>query len=125
MDVAESMLEAYAACYDEIVQGYENETRITYEEDESCPEGDRILAKEEELDLLDLAYKDMVKHYEMHVKREYIIKKATVEGYKITAFEIARRREKNEKYFGYLSKAKELNQRAEEEKLPWALMEAH
>ena len=58
-------------------------------------------------------------------KREYIIKKATVEGYKITAFEIARRREKNEKYFGYLSKAKELNQRAEEEKLPWALMEAH
>lgn len=59
-DKANNYVTAYAELYDEIVQGYENETREIYVADES---GTHKLTKDEELDALDAAYKKTVDNF--------------------------------------------------------------
>ena len=56
-DKADGYVKAYAELYDEIVQGYEDGTREIYVAGENGP---RKLTKEEELDVLDAAYKKTV-----------------------------------------------------------------
>lgn len=117
-DAAASMLEAYAALYDEIIRGYEDGTRVTYEKDESRPEGYRVLTKEEELEMLDLALEKMATSYET-------VRNLSVQGLKIMAEDnrsnaeyIARIRGRNEKYFELLDRAEKRERRAEKDKLP-------
>ena len=59
-DKANNYVTAYAELYDEIVQGYENETREKYVADES---GTHKLTKDEELDALDAAYQKTVDNF--------------------------------------------------------------
>lgn len=59
-DCANNILEAYASLYHEIVQGYEDGTRVVYAEAGE----DRILTKEEDLERLNEAYKSHVRYFE-------------------------------------------------------------
>lgn len=65
-DCANNILEAYASLYHEIVQGYEDGTRVVYAEAGE----DRILTKEEDLERLNEAYKSHVRYFEERVHME-------------------------------------------------------
>lgn len=61
---SENLAKAYAALYDEIVQGYENGTRQIDVTDENSESGYRTLTLEEELNALDAAYEKALKGFE-------------------------------------------------------------
>lgn len=63
---AKSILEAYASMYHEIVQGYEDDTRVVYAEAGE----DRRLTKEEDLERLKEAYKNHIRFFEERVHME-------------------------------------------------------
>lgn len=67
-DRANSMVEAYASLYAEIVQGYENGTRVRYAQSGE----DRVLTKEEDLAELDATYKNQTESFEylFHLEQE-------------------------------------------------------
>lgn len=56
----DNIMEAYASLYEEIVQGYENGTRVINVADENSENGYRTLTMQEELDDLDRAYESVV-----------------------------------------------------------------
>ena len=56
----DNVMEAYASLYEEIVQGYENGTRVINVADENSENGYRTLTMQEELDDLDRAYESIV-----------------------------------------------------------------
>lgn len=56
----DNIMEAYTSLYDEIVQGYENGTRVINVADENSENGYRTLTMQEELDDLDRAYESVV-----------------------------------------------------------------
>lgn len=56
----DNIMEAYTSLYDEIVQGYENGTRVINVADENSENGYRPLTMQEELDDLDRAYESVV-----------------------------------------------------------------
>lgn len=56
----DNIMEAYTLLYDEIVQGYENGTRVINVADETSENGYRTLTMQEELDDLDNAYESVV-----------------------------------------------------------------
>lgn len=56
----DNIMEAYTSLYDEIVQGYENGTRVINVADENSENGYRPLTMQKELDDLDRAYESVV-----------------------------------------------------------------
>jgi len=56
----DNIMEAYTSLYDEIVQGYENGTRVINVADENSENGYRPLTMQEELNDLDRAYESVV-----------------------------------------------------------------
>ena len=56
----DNIMEAYTSLYEEIVQGYENGTRVINVADENSENGYRTLTMQEELDDLDRAYESVV-----------------------------------------------------------------
>lgn len=59
-DKLDNIMEAYTSLYDEIVQGYENGTRVINVADENGENGYRTLTMQEELADLDDAYESVV-----------------------------------------------------------------
>ena len=119
-DAAQSILEAYALMYDEIVRGYADGTRAMYEADADSSEGYRLLTKEEELKLLDDAYKKLSEGYEMWIERQREFEKLMVQEYKKTANALAKygKGRLKDKVSEYLEMARLLQQRIEEEQMP-------
>lgn len=99
-DRADSILEAYASLYAEIVQGYDEGTRCVYGE---SVEG-RTLTKEEDLARLKEAYKDHAKTFEEHYLLEQENQKILEKSIRETA------------WGKYSSKAREYLQEAEKKR---------
>ena len=114
-DRAQSMLEAYANLYDEIVRGYEDGTREIYVDDAESPNGYRLLTKEEELERLDDAYKELSEGYEMQLERDREANEIILKQYRKIAASIAVQRGRNDKVMEYLEKAKMLEEQMKAE----------
>lgn len=117
-DRAESMLEAYADLYDEIIRGYEDGTREIYVADDESPEGYRLLTKEEELERLDDAYKELSESYEIELERDRKSRENMVVEYRRLAASIAAQRGRNDKVMEFMEKARLLSEQLKEEWRP-------
>ncbi len=118
-DEAESILEAYARLRDEIIRGYEDGTRVTYEVDDEQWGSCRLLTKEEELELLDKTFQEITQQFENEVKWQRELDEVMLKDQIKLAQEIARRRGKyDDKYIACMDRIKVLRERLERPKPP-------
>lgn len=118
-DEAESMLEAYARLRDEIIRGYEDGTRVTYEVDDEQLGSCRLLTKEEELELLDKTFQKMTKWFEDEVNWNRKLDEVRLKSNIESAQEIARRSgTDSDRYFACIERIKALRERLKRPKPP-------